>query len=782
MSGFEVSVVERAISGAMSGDRQALNDVQRLTEQPEWFCACLRHFCEFANVNSRKFTLVTCRIWCATKWNDITLEMKQMIRNVLFSQGIEAECTNLLSNAQFAFFFRAFPNEWPSFWEDIGSLGESVLLNFLGAFCAFTDNLHAKDAKTFSLIKNAMRSSGQDKLLLEFALHRSFLVAGSLLRWASVDNAESVVGAIIDGLNSGNAEAVDTACALVERGMDQSIKMALINALEIPARVMAVLQNKPDIDTMRAIARLVVAAALQIPDLETVIPFFQVSLPLMMNEDIETAGCVAYFVQEHVKARPEISGVVMNTVYARIKDSYEDNVDDVSYRESLFDVVRSCFAVNPNDSLEFLLGICESIVIVEEMSHCVALLEILGRYKPQPEFVRFFVPLLELPIPLSHEQALAVASYTNFFKLVAGEFGDSEISNFFTKMASFAVASNDSMLSRSLLSFTKRHRNRISVDNSIICGLVATFDPNLATTSAVLIRVGRHDLFSVCLAHLSERLQTDASAYATVLSFVKTMHYEQGSPYIPVIKAFLEQIIEHSITDDDLQALFVRTCFAALGGEGLHLIARCAPIGCLSTAALCKVTLALQNKEAAVRLIGAAFEIVKREMSAIEDVTIVNDEVRDVICMLKHYFLLVSSAFVPDLCGQVCLLAREWMLNSQVPEIVSCILSFAASIAKTSPSLALDAFLEASFASVLTNPRTLRPGWSQLGISLIKFHSILITNEGVAQAIGAVLKSLQATDEMVMAYLSILSMKSRARNEAGSKFLSDFYRFRVSLT
>ena len=783
MSDFGVSDVELAISGAIAGNQQALEYVHRLNQEPDGFRGCLAHFFEFVNVNSRKFTLVACRIWCATRWSDLDSCMKESVKSILFGRiGNMSDCANLIANAQFAFFFSAFPNEWPTFWKDIAPLGDVVMVNFLRAFCAFTNKVRPRDAERFAMIKEAMRESGYDKVLLEFALQRDFAIAGSFLRWAGVENPSAVVAVITEGLNHGNPDAVDAACVLVERGMEQGAKMELIEALDVPMHVIAMLRGGAGRDTMRAIARLVCATAAQISDPDMITPYFQVAMSLLMNEDIEVAGCVALFIQEHVKVRPEVSGVVMNAVYARIKDSYEKDIEDVSYRESLFGVVRNCFAVNPQDSLAFLLAICESMVILEEMAHCVALLEVLGRYKPQAEFVQFFVPLFELHAPLSHEQAMALAGYTNFFKAVAGSFSAPEVSNFFTKMASFAVESRDSSLSESLLSFTKKHKEMINVGNEVICGLTATLDPHLATTSAVLIRQSHPDLFVTCLKHLSEKLQTDASLCTTVLCFVKTMHYEQGSPHVPVIKGFLEQVVPHIVESDTLQALFVRTCFSSLGSEGIYLISKCVPSGCLSIAALSKVTLVLQSKETAASLIASAFARVEKEVAAIEDVDIVNDDVLDLVQMLRNYFQLVAFAFDPVSCANVIGLAKALIVSSQLPILSATVLGFATSIARTHPDVAATAFLEPSLLAVVNNrcygPR--HPGWAQLSLLLAKFHSVLIAADG-ADAIQGALKSLGATDEMVKNYISILVLRGRPQKEAVIKFMSDFVRFRLSL-
>jgi hypothetical protein len=732
--------------------------------------------------------------WCLTRWDVIPPDLS--IRRLLFDiclfeySDYPPDFRTVLADAQFAFFWQTYPITWPNFWDEIFTALPLLLLHFLDAFFSFTSRLSFDATATFIRLKQTMRSSQIDLRILQFlsALfargeHLSLTIMAGFVQWASLDLIISpdMTSLIISGLDHIEtiAGAFDILTSLIARGMDPVRKFELLHSLELPSHIIRIICNAPDRSTYLAIAHFVEVAATFLIETEAVFPYFPICLQLVMNDDPEVSGWVAPFIQQYGKTHEEVYGIVLNVVYVRLKTHFESRIDDPTFCELIINVVRSCFAVNFDDSLSFLSSICESMEITAEMSHCIALLAILKGQHVRPEFVQFFEPLLHLQSPLDEYQLLALANYLSFFSGVADQIDQSVVTNFFRAILTYSIQESIPDLSASILTFVKRHHSLIFLDEPEIVAIANAGDPNLAATAGFLL-TNNLTVLQTCLHVLSTK-----GDLSCLLNFIKAIRYPSNSLYIPLIQSILASLDCRS--NDSLLSLLIRTIFASLGSEGIDLISKCSGgvEGPLAITSLCKVIRAIGQVTIARDIALSLTNRVRDWISAIDEIRISNDEV---IChsqMLRRWLNLILFGFPDGDFGDILNVIRELFLRTMESSSFAIpILDFVVGLARTFGNLAMTVFGDVSFLFLRNknfDPR--RPGWSQVCIRLLKLHSLFLgaIGENSATMLTTALLELKSPPEMTIGYLEILMMPSRGRKENGVKFFVDLIRFRNSL-
>lgn len=821
-----------------------LDNLNQFCNSKDGFIFLINNLPNFQNVASKKISLIVCKNWCLFKWDEIPNEFRNQIKALLFSILIQnfdempQDIRNIIGDSQCSFMWNTYPDEWPTFWEELLQMHPYVILNFLTAFCSYTSTLNYDSNDTFTRVKSSIRERNSDALILSFVfsviknaftnLSRNvqipFKILTSLIHWIPLnlilnnDSMATIINALNNPLTTANA--FDALTSLIERGMESEMKMQIIDLLQIPPRVISLICNDADDNILYSAAQLIenTGSFLINYSSEKVLPFYHISLQLLTNKDNNISGCVAPFIQQYTRRNPDVSSIVLNVSYPRLKDYYfytfesdlfiDENVEDEAYCEMLFAIIRVCFQADPDDSLSFLLSICESIDVVNQMSHCIALIEILNDQKPQPEFVKFFEPLLSLSPPLSPHQTKALSSYVRFFSSVAGSFEASAITNFFTRISEFVLCpmikeEARSILSFSLLGFTKKYQN-FYFDQSVIFSFVRSFDSNLAQISALLIsRLDSKeffDTFQSCLSHLFSELQSDQGLCPLVLNFIKSLSYVEGSPHIPIIQNFLSQIQSFVKTNDELQARFIRACFASLGPESSKLITDCIPDSKerLSISALCEVTTAIvkllanqTNIDSAFNLLNHMFDSFISCFNEIDDWTIVNDSSIEIIEMVNNYLTLVESIIsnISPVFLQKVFAFVSNILNSNSKyfcyQLLEKLLAFVYHASKSFPNETLHIFCSISISFLVGNRgfHPTHPGWTKVILKMVKFHATLLASvpAETIQIIAQTLTQESATPEMIQSYIESFKLTPKKRNDQCITFFEDFMKFKKSL-
>ena len=846
------NVLERSSSMSVNDIQLSISSINEYCSSIEGLIYLINNYSRFEFLTSKKLTFIVCKNWCQHKWDEIPTNLKESLKSFLFIKVIEnsdnltVDFQNVIGDAQVSFMWKSYLNEWPTFWNDILKLPPPFVLNFLNAFSSMTSTFLQDSNQEFTKIKQTIRSQELDKLIIKYlfnCLNANPPLTLSLIayfaHWVSLDtilndDAMSVIVKAIDNEPTASP-ALNVLNSIIERGMDASMKIQIIDTLQIPSRIIGLICGGANNDILYSAAQLVENAGSFLISTPKSIPFFQISLQFLTSLDNEISGCVAPFIQQYTKNNPDVAPIVMNASYSRLKEYYSFNIldygtEDQAYCEMLYGIIRACFQVNHDDSLNFLISICDSMDIIEEMPHCVALIEVLNDQQPQPEFVQYFEPLLSLKPPLSPHQSKALGSYIRFFTSVASSFNEQTISLFFSRIATFALCpmvheETRSLISLSLLAFTKKYKN-IQFDPSLIFEFVQTIDPNLITLAAILIsrlQNNQFEIFQSCILHLTSKLQNDFRFCSLVLHFIKAIKYKNNSPHIPIVLNFLMQIAPLIKSNDQLQAQFIRTCFYSLGPESCGLINECIPhcIEPLSIAALSDVSQTavkfFQSIEFAINLSKHMLKSFIVCFNQIDDWSIINDNNNEIIKMVDDFLRLFISIY-PHLKTENVNLFENFKINNiqnlddilnspdSTPTFVQSIIqfiintlspkyfcyqlyvkiySFISHLSKYEPKFTLQAFGDITISSLLSNPNfhPTHPGWSKVIQKLGKFQStILQDNSEVAiQIIAKAFMSMNATEQIIQSYIEILHLTPRQRNERIITFLGDFMRYKRSI-
>lgn len=837
-------LIDHPPSTSFQDFQSTLDEVNKFCNSIEGFVFMVNNFNNFQNIGSKKVTLIVFKNWCLYKWKEIEAEIREQLKSLLFSSAIQdfeempQDIQNIIGDAQVSFIWNLYPGDWPAFWEDLFKMHPYVILNFLTAFCSYTSTINYESNETFSAIKAAIRDQNVDMQILTFLfniiteqptdleidIQAPFKIITSLINWININLIidENSMSVIINALNDPQTTSVslDVLTSLIERGMESEMKMEIINSLQIPPKVKSLIIYSKEDNIIYSAAQLIEKVGsfmISFSDVE-IFPFFEISLQLLMNADNNISGCVAPFISQYTRNNSEVSSIVMNASYSRLKDYYlndfsddcciEENPEDAAYCEMLFAIIRVCFQVNHDSSLEFLLSICDSMEIVEEMPHCIALIEILNDQQPQPEFVKYFEDLLSLVPPLSPHQTKALGSYVRFFSSVASEFDEATISNFFAKISELVLSPMIKQearffLSSSLLGFTKKYKE-MKFDDSLIFAFVQTLDQNLIQIAALLIsRLNEKDYFEVfksCVCHLFEKLENDPAVCPLVLHFIKAMNYVQGSPHISIILDFLTQLQTSVKSNDNLQSQFIRTCFSSLGPESSELITSCIEdckerlsITAISEVATAIVKLASNetNIEFAVNLINHLYESFISCFNEIDDWSIVNYDIIEIIQMVDAYLsllLAVISNVSPEFLQKMFDFVSK-IFNSDSKyfcyQLFTKLFSFINHVSKNLPKESLQVFCSISLNCVLTNRefRPTHPICGKMILKMVKFHSSLLESipDQTIPVIEQTFVNEGANEEIIHSYFELFELPNRARNDKFIAFYEEFMKYKKSL-
>lgn len=815
----------------------AISNINTFCNSPEGLAFLTINLPQFLYIPAKKMSFIVIKNWILYKWDSIPNEIQLSIKQILFTYVIEnfesitEDIQNIVCNVQSSFIWRTYPNLWPTFWAELFQSASPIfILHFLYSFCIFSTSIKTDTDKVFSQIKIAIRSQGFDIPILQFLFssvnQENDLPLKSLsyfIHWMSLDIIlkEESLSLILECVRKPNtsAAALDCLTSLIDRGMDEVLKCQIIDSLQIAAQVRSICCSNANNEILYSAARLIEVTGTFLINTEQCLPYYHIALLLLNNDDYKISACVTTFIQQFTKKYPDNSFNVLTNALARLKEFYEkmytsDDIDftysseNEAYRELLFGIIRTCFVVDFEESLQSIVSKCQDIDIIEEMPYCIALLEILNDQSPQPEFVQYFEPILSMVPPLSPVQLKALSCFYRYFCNVANSFDASTISHFFVRIAQFALSplikdEARSILSNSLLAFCKKIEN-VQFDPSIILAFIQTTDPNLISLSAVLNSRLPNDisfeLFQQCIKHLLSMLQENGEYCPLVLNFIKAMHYVQGAPHLPIARDFLNKLQPFVVANDGLQALFIKACFSSLGPESSAQITNCVSTstGRLSISALCEVITAIialhkdeKNVSIASRFLVHLFQPFVTCFNEIDNWSIVNDDVNEIINMVDNYLLLVhnvltslSSDFLSELFQFIISI-----LNSGSKyfchELYLKIYSFLCHISKLIPKETLEYFGGISIKALIANSdfKPTLPGWGKVILKLVKMNSTLFLSfpTEAATIFGQEFEKENATVQIIQSYFALLNMPPRNRKDESISFFIDLMKYKKSL-
>lgn len=808
----EVEELEERLSIAIDGSstasvnvvQESISYLQTLNESIDALGWCITNYPHFKTATAQKFTLIMCKNWCIGRWNEITDELKVLVKELLFNfvvhdfERLSQDFQNLVCDAQCMFMWKSYPNIWPTFWNDLLTFQPYLILHFLEAFCSHTSLLSFDANETFTIIKEAMRSQGIDVQITQYVISLidygsplPFYILASLFRWVNLDNFlnDENINEILKGFNliETTTETIYVLTTLVQRNMTDDIKLTLIDLLRIPSRIIGYMSSEANNSILYASANLIEVTGTYLIKTDKVIAFFQIALALLNNQDDQIAASIAPFILQFVKEYPEdYLMLTFKVVFSRLQHFNEQLLkEDDSLGEMLLDILRVFIRINPEETYLFLFSICQSMEMVEEIPHCITLLQILNE-QPKPDFVQFFEPLMSITPPLSSLQSKAICCFIQYFTSVNQHFEDSIVSNFFDTVLNIIFTDETQSLTHSFLKFVKSVSARISFNTDIVLDMVKSLNSDLITISSLLIcRLDNGlEMFSHSLNYLMQNVTDEVNSFVLPMKFIQAIPYHEGAPHLNLVITTLNEIFPYVKSDDYALSIFIKSCSRSLGNESIEMVNKCIEFALepLSITELCIIGLKIDN-----HFITSFAPRVLNIMNNIDDWSVNNDETHEAFILFSKYLDLVSKNITQvniDTLKQVLEFIQVKLNTTLSPRLIEIIHQFLINAAKDIPQPILDNFGESIFNVFLSrefNPQF--PGWSKVCNKILKLHNILLNvlpNETTSVIEQAFLK-LSATPEMVIEYIQLFSLQPRNRNEQGLKFFSDFVRYRKSL-
>lgn len=671
--------------------------------QPECIEWILSTYENIENILIRVCQLIILKQWCNGNWDAIydSQEIRDALKSLLFTQAYHdashgnASFDNVLADTQLSFMWKTFPDIWGTFWTDFFSnFNDEYQLEFLVAFTKFSSQLESRDNKIYKDIKDAMRANESDKLITQLTVkmmkdgsEKAFEVFASLCTWVNVlflvnDDTVSIIRSALEYDNYVKY-SLDILSCLMSRGIQDDIKFALISQLEITNQIQMTMSKEPGSDIAKAAAYLVNSAGqvvINSPDF--IEAFFDLALAFLSYNDDDVSSYVFPLLTQICKENEEASSTILMKILERFQACIEDPTDETGFIDKLTDLSNNAMKGKFKDNFESSMSLFnDGQALNSDPKLAVSIICIVSNSlsggKP-PDFVEIavntFKIILEIDSQIDPIFSLGIIRFIKFFIAVGDQFSEKVISPIFQRLCYFSLLGSDSVdedfhnnITQALSQFLKRLNKKIgqNFDTDIIAQFISSQDDQLVASAGFLIGSitsdqNRDHILRECLSNLqgiSEQIEEERrSSFAlTVLSFIKSVRYVEGAPYLQTISDCLNSYFDQCSQNDYLFEVFIRTVYSSLGNDCLDLISKCfnsIDIGNLSINAFCEVMQAVLKSEIPKgdwvgQITDYLFTIISQKFSLIqayETEASKSEENREILNMTCNYFKLFACA------------------------------------------------------------------------------------------------------------------------------------------
>ena len=789
----------------------------------------------------KRSALLIIKTWCKYHWAEMPQGAAVALKQALFVlEPLQAHLSdvsfrNNLTTTQVAFMWRTYPQDWPSFWQDVfGGFNEEQVLWLVDAFCDYSKGLNAAESLLFTVIKDGMRADGNDHRVTQFVAGKmaagnnvAFKCFAELCSWVNVQYLmqQDTLNAINGGFR--NPETIVSAFAtfvkLVTRHMPVDVKYQLIEALNIPGHVAEVLSNGQMPTAVQAVAaRLVNATGLELLKSPKVQEYIGLALQFLVAEEDEVSEAVFPFVLDFVKSYQGSALAVLEKVLPRLAGFFEMFTDDHAYMERITMISHSAIQADPEKTLTFLAGVVNAPDFwTASLPRCAAVMQVATEYLSGGEpkqVIGFFVeklhPITSMTPPFNEVQSYAVLCYVKFFVAVQGMFSGEEHASIFSNLCQ--LASNPQVgeekvrkeFAGLLVLFVKKlaKNKQLTFDPAVIYHFVGTLDAQLVSVAAMLLRTlpeaQQSEIFGQCMQHLLTSLQNSPNKMKDseiVLSFIRSLRYTPNAPHIPKVAQIMGEMFSMCITDDQLLVLYIRTLYSSLSDQCMQQLMQCVEHakGPLSLGGLSEAATALLKSEQldpntwCPQFMGAVLPktfAIFRGICSWER----SEETKEVLDMMCNFLkfcatVLVRKATFPDEHFQQVHGFLLEIFNSMfdLPELVAAALDITSSLLEVQPEMVFREIAPLVLNSIFS-PKfdPWKKEWFSICKCVMQLHCNMKNKNGemTLQVITEMFKKINVQDRaMIDSYLQLLCLElPRQRVAQCRTFFPALVKFRAS--
>ena len=617
----------------------AQNFVEQLQQSPQCLQWIFETFNSQSDIRVKIQQLLIIKRLCKYSWENFNQELIGQLRQLLFTEqnhqvfASDQTYTNVVADTQLSFMWKAFPNVWPTFWQDLfASMSPQSITNFIYSLTKYASILMGNDHMIYNNIKNAMRENESDARVTKFVVDlmktqkpEAFEIFESLCKWVNVNYilTNEAMSAVINCLMLPNLSkyCLDILTSLVTRGMPADNKFMLIQNLQIPNQIATILNQFHDSEIAYSAARLLNAAGQDVLNHQLCEQFAEMSLNFLMHPDSNVSSAVIPFLMVLCKARPQGSAVILDKAITRLENffifSVQNNngyIERLDYIEQITMLTHTALDQNKPNNFSLLIQLWGDGSILEQnlpkacaIIHCIHDALSNGDEKEIIyEFVQRFYPIVQIAAPLRPLQIFGLTDFIRFFTAIGNNFQKEQISAVFNDICRLSFSTNvpddeiKSDLAGMLVTFIKKMDKKIEFDPQIIYHCVSTLDEQFVSAAGLLIRnltVNQGPIFEECMRQISNVLQTNnnSNQIRVALSFIKSLHYSKDAPHLQHVSNFLDSNMEMFCKNEpSIFALYIRTVYSSLGEKGFPILMKCVEPSVVSCTTLCAMSDALQ--------------------------------------------------------------------------------------------------------------------------------------------------------------------------------------------
>ncbi|OHS99615.1 hypothetical protein TRFO_33876 [Tritrichomonas foetus] len=821
---------------------QAIEFVNNFQQTPQCLEYVLMTYVQQQNPLIRMQQLIFLKKWCKFMWENMNQDIYNNLRELLFTEANHIMFKdnqvfiNQVTDAQAMFIWRAFPDQWPTFWTDIfNKFQPDFVLCFIYAFTKYASILNGADNLVYNKIKNAMRSNSSDRNVAQFVINfmgkgniNAFEIFSSLCKWVNVDYilTNESIGAVLGALSnpSFSVHSLNIFTRLVQRGMPSDNKYSLIQNLNIPTIISSILNICQDPKIAQSAASLINAAGQEIINFQLVGPFAEMALNFLLHPNEDVSVLVIPFLLRLAKTNPQNSQTILEKALTKL-DSYLvtsienfGTIDKVDYLEQITNLTHIALTQDYPNNFAYMInqwgdGSIVNTNLPRACSIIHSIQDVLSSGEPKQminEFVMRFFPIIQIE-PDNPLQVFAIADFIRFFIAVGDNYQKEQVSAVFREVCRISMSPSitdeqvKNEISSMLITFIKKMNVKIEFDPQIIMVFVSTLNNQFVAAAGLLIRnlqVNQGPIFEECMKQLQIVLQQNQreDAIHVVLSFVRSLKYGKDAPHVQYVFNFLNSIKEMCAQNDSLLAFYIRTVYSSLAERGFRIIMECVNLcsGNQSITALCDAAQALLKSDGITKewikvfLVSLINPILDKFVSVQtwESESEENKEILSMTCSFIKLFGLTLS-ICPEFIDQnvyvrmSSFVAAALTHNFDQPDLVEQIIVYLGQLLKKNPEPVYTDLAIRSLNCLYSDKfdPQLKP-WFRVCKRLSRLHQEML-KMNTEQAMITIQKSFgnfNAQQQHIEHYLNVLGLE-RPRDVTAQVrvFFIDFVKYKASI-
>ncbi|EAX96602.1 hypothetical protein TVAG_140910 [Trichomonas vaginalis G3] len=606
MSQCDVEKIETFVAALNSNEASeddkmdAMDFLAEFMKQIDELLFSISHFTEFSSSQALLFILKLISYWINDRFSEITDEILSELKNVLFEQGLQMtskigqEFTSALTNTQIDLIFKAFPDNWPSFWQDIQKYGSNYIFRFSNMFCNRCSIITPQIFQNFSNFKNSLIANDVISQIYTMSFGNlneiSYSIISSLSKWADINwiSDDSLFPSFLSGMNNPQyAKYIfDTFSSIITRNLDDSIKLSLISNVGNPQHVKEICSQAQNTEVYQSAAYFIYNAGLILINTENSLPYFELALEFLQQSE-PISSIIAPFISAYIKQYPEYCSdtipIVLNCcteAFSNMNESGFPSISQKPFLDNLCNIISSCYLVDNDTTVATLNNIAQENFNIETNIPFVTSFLYLLNYMVDKtssstdfvcQYINDIVALASISNPIPSTHIFSVYLFFRLFVHLNDKFPSEIKQDVFTSLINFIVEEEipETHLNGCidfLIQLAKNQKMQLTISIEVLMLFIGTYNESLVGAAGALLRFVSVDESSEVIAqaipHLAELMlneETKLRGTSCILSFAAKIPNSSLSPNsISLLMEAISTCEIPAMESDDTISLYIK--------------------------------------------------------------------------------------------------------------------------------------------------------------------------------------------------------------------------------